>query len=178
MPSAPAIVAECEFPSLSVLDRRLVDAAYFRDSYRATLSRSNASVVEIFHAIFAHHPTWMKIVLIIRNRIASLCGLDAPTASEIMSPAFKNDCAVGDKIGVWPIFALTGSELVAGRDNKHLDFRLSVLRVTDGATASVVVSTVCVVHNAFGKVYLFFIVPFHKWGVRRLISRAAMAGRL
>ncbi|MEO7391849.1 MAG: DUF2867 domain-containing protein [Ramlibacter sp.] len=178
MPSATATVAECEFPSLSVLDRRLVDAAYFRDSYRGTLSRKNASVVEIFHAIFAHHPTWMKIALIIRNRIALYCGLDAPSASEIKSPNFKSSYAVGDRIGVWPIYALTGSEIVAGRDNKHLDFRLSVLRLADGTTASVVVSTVCVVHNTFGKVYLFFIVPFHKWGVRWLISRAAMAGRL
>jgi hypothetical protein len=85
---------------------------------------------------------------------------------------------VGDKIGVWPIFALTETELVAGRDNKHLDFRVSVLKETDGGTASVVVSTLCTVHNAFGKLYLFVIIPFHKWGVRRLMRRAIMAGRL
>ena len=178
MPTASAIVAECEFPSLSVLDRRLVDTAYFRDSYHATMSRKGASVIEVFHAIFAHHPTWIKIVLVIRNRIAALCGLEAPTTSEVMSPKFKSSYAVGEKIGPWPIFALTASELVAGRDNKHLDFRLSVLRLTEGSRASVVVSTICVVHNVFGKVYLFFVVPFHKWGVRRLISRAATAGRL
>jgi len=32
--------------------------------------------------------------------------------------------------------------------------------------------------NAFGRVYLFFIIPFHKWGVQRLIANAAAAGRL
>jgi hypothetical protein len=53
-----------------------------------------------------------------------------------------------------------------------------VLRVADGGTASVVVSTICTVHNAFGKVYLFSIIPFHKWGVRRLIANAIIAGRL
>jgi hypothetical protein len=90
----------------------------------------------------------------------------------------KRSYSVGDKIGVWPIFFLTETELVAGRDNKHLDFRLSVLRSTDGEIASVVVSTLCTVHNAFGKLYLFFVIPFHKWGVRRLISNAIIAGRL
>jgi hypothetical protein len=171
-------IVECDIPSLSVLDRRLIEAAYYRDSYRAPLSRTPASVIDIFFGIFAHHPMWMKILLIVRNRIASFCGLDAPTASEIIDFKIKSSYGVGDKIGVWPIFSLTETELVAGRDNKHLDFRLSVLRVTDGETASVIVSTVCVVHNTFGKIYLFFIVPFHKWGARRLISNAIIAGRL
>lgn len=178
MPTAPAIVVECEFPSRSMLDRGLVEAAYFRDAYKAGVSREGASVIEVFHAIFAHHPMGIKLVLVLRNRIASFCGQEAPTASEIMRPTFKSSYAVGDKIGPWPIYSLTASELVAGRDNKHLDFRLSVLRLTEASGASVVVSTVCVVHNAFGKAYLFFIIPFHKWGVRRLIARAAKLGRL
>lgn len=171
-------VVECDIPSASVLDRRLIAAAYFRDSYRAPLRRTHASVVDIFLAIFAHHPMWMKILLIVRNRIASFCGLDAPTASEILNLEIRSRYGVGDKIGVWPIFSLTETELVAGRDNKHLDFRLSVLRMTGSETPSVVVSTICTVHNAFGKLYLFFIVPFHKWGLRRLIANALVAGRL
>jgi hypothetical protein len=171
-------VEECDIPSASVLEPRLIEAAYFRDSYRAPLRGTRASIVDIFFGIFGHHPMWMKILLIVRNRIASFCGLDAPTASEIINLDMKRNYSIGDKIGVWPIFFLTETELVAGRDNKHLDFRLSVLRSTDGETASVVVSTLCTVHNAFGKLYLFFVIPFHKWGVRRLISNAITAGRL
>jgi hypothetical protein len=119
-----------------------------------------------------------KIALIARNGIVSCVGLDAPTASAILDPRFKSSYAIGDKIGVWPIFALTETELVAGRDNKHLDFRLSVLKVTDGEAASIVVSTICTVHNVFGKLYLFFIAPFHKWGLKRILSNAISAGRL
>jgi hypothetical protein len=170
-------IVECGVPSHSVLDRRVIDGAYFRDSYRVPLSRA-AGVVEIFLGIFAHHPLWMKIILIVRNRIASWCGLDAPTASEIINIEIKSSYTVGDSIGVWPIFALTDTELVAGHDDKHLDFRLSVLKETGDEGGSVVISTLCTVHNVFGKVYLFFIVPFHKWGIRRLISRAIAAGRL
>jgi len=82
------------------------------------------------------------------------------------------------QVSVWPIFSLSETELVAGRDNKHLDFRISVLKEASGEASSVVVSTVCTVHNAFGKIYLFFVVPIHKWGVRRLLIRAIAAGRL
>jgi hypothetical protein len=171
-------VVECDIPDSSVLDRSEISAAYFRDSYRAPLRRANASMVEIFFGIFGHHPGWMKLILIVRNRMVSLFGLEAPTASEILSVEVKSSYRVGEKIGVWPIFSLTERELVAGRNNKHLDFRLSVLKVADGEKESVVVSTICTVHNRFGKVYLFFIVPFHKWGVRLLLSRAIVAGRL
>jgi hypothetical protein len=34
------------------------------------------------------------------------------------------------------------------------------------------------VHNAFGKIYLFFIVPFHRNGVQSLMSNAVAAKRL
>ncbi|MBN8943206.1 MAG: DUF2867 domain-containing protein [Rhizobiales bacterium] len=171
-------VVECEIPALSALDRRQVEVAYFWDSYRAPLRHGDTSVTDIFLAVFAHHPIWMKVILMARNRVASLFGLDAPAASEILNPAVGRDYRVGDTIGVWPIFALSETELVAGRDNKHLDFRLSVLKSNDDTTASVTVSTICVVHNRAGKIYLFFIVPFHKWGVRWLISRAIRTGRL
>jgi Protein of unknown function (DUF2867) len=175
-PEAHTSVVECEIPSASGLDRCLIETAYFRDSYRATLSHPRASIVDIFFAIFGHHPIGLKLLLIVRNRLASLCGLEAPTAAEIMNIEVNGEYKVGDKIGVWPIFSLTENEIVAGRNNKHLDFRLSVLRQTEDQ--SVVVSTLCTVHNGAGKVYLFFIVPFHRWGVRRLLSRALAAGRL
>src|SRR5262249_8634942 len=75
-------------------------------------------------------------------------------------------------------FFLGSDELVAGRDNKHMDFRLSVMKVDDGAGPSVVVSTLCMVHNQFGQHYLSAIIPVHKFGVRRLMANALAAHRL
>jgi len=172
------IIVECDIPPSSMLDRRLIKAAYFQDSYRAPLSRTDAGIIDVFLAIFAHHPLWMKIALIVRNRMVFFFGLDAPPVSDVLSFKIERSYSVGDKIGVWPILSLTDTELIAGRDNKHLDFRLSVLKVTNGEAVSVVVSTICVVNNVFGKFYLFFVVPFHKWGVQRIIANAINAGRL
>ena len=44
-------------------------------------------------------------------------------------------------------------EIVAGRNNKHLDFRMSVLKTVDGEKMNVAISTICTVHNLFGKIY-------------------------
>jgi len=171
-------VIECEVPSSSVLGQDLIRSAYFHDSYRVPLARPGLSIVEIFFALFGHTPFWMKALLIARNAIARRFGLEAPTAAEILHPTMRAGYRVGDKIGPWPIYHIGEDEIVAGRNNRHLDFRLSVLRVKDGDAESVVVSTICSVHNLSGKIYLFFIAPFHRTGVKSLMSNAVAAKRL
>ncbi|MFB9267102.1 DUF2867 domain-containing protein [Bradyrhizobium erythrophlei] len=171
-------VVECDCPSDSALGREIVERAYFHDSYRAVLTRPDLGIVDVFFALFGHTPFWMKLLLIVRNAIAGLVGLETPTVGEIMNPAIRSEYRVGDKIGPWPVYFIAENEVVAGRNNKHLDFRLSVLKVRDNSGTSVIVTTVCSVHNLFGKIYLFFIVPFHRAGVRALISNAIAAKRL
>jgi hypothetical protein len=171
-------VVECDVPSSSMLSREMIERAYFRDSYRAPLNRRELGIVGIFLGIFAHYPPWMKLLLIVRNKVASLAGLDAPTTSEILHVEIRDRYVVGEKIGVWPIFSLSKDEVVVGRNNRHLDFRLSVLKVLDGDSTSVVVSTICTVHNLTGKIYLLFVVPFHKYGVRKLMANGLAARRL
>ena len=171
-------VVECDVPFDSMLCRELIERAYFHDSYRVPLSRRELGIVDIFFGIFGHHPLWMKLLLIVRNKVASLAGLDAPTTSEILHVEIKDRYVVGDKIGVWPIFSLGENEVIAGRNNKHMAFRLSVMKVPNGDRPRVVVSTICTVHNVTGKLYLFFVVPFHRYGVRKLMADALAARRL
>jgi hypothetical protein len=105
-------VVECDVPSGSMLSRETIERAYFRDSYRAPLSRRELGIVDVFFAIFAHRPLWMKLLLIARNKVASLAGLDAPTASGILHVEIKDSYVVGEKMGVWPIFLLSEDEVV------------------------------------------------------------------
>ncbi|MFZ6743010.1 DUF2867 domain-containing protein [Undibacterium sp. JH2W] len=156
----------------------LVRAAYYRDSYRAELGRKGLTVSDAFHAIFMYRPTWMKFIMLGRNYLVSLFGVAVPDKAEIMHPCMRSDYQVGEKIGAWPIFYLSSEELVAGRDNSHLDFRLSIVRVEEGQTVAIVVSTVCLTHNWFGRVYIQLIRPFHRWGVKYLIRQAMLTGRL
>src|SRR5258708_35267504 len=120
----------------------------------------------------------MNLMLTARNKAAALAGLEVPTTSEIMNMEKRDRYFVGEKIGPWPIFFLGSDELVAGRDNKHMDFRLSIMKVHDGIRPSVVVSTLCIVHNKFGQYYLRSIIPFHKFRLRRLMVSALAAQRL
>jgi hypothetical protein len=171
-------VIECDVPSTSALSRELIANADFHDCYRAPLARPELGIIEIFFALFGHTPLWMKLLLIARNAVARLAGLEVPTVGEIMKPTVRREYCVGEKIGPWPIFFIGDNEIIAGRNNKHMDFRLSVLKAIDGDAASVAVSTICTVHNFFGKIYLLLVVPFHRSGVRSLMSNAVIAKRL
>jgi hypothetical protein len=171
-------VVECGVPCQSALGKDLIERADFRDAYRAVLSRSNLGVIDIFFGVFAHPPGWMNLMLIARNKAAALTGLEVPATAEIVNMERRDHYSVGEKIGPWPIFFLGSDELIAGRDNRHLDFRVSVMKVYDGPRPSVVVSTLCMVHNRFGRYYLSSIIPFHKFGLRRLMANALAARRL
>ncbi|MES2938801.1 MAG: DUF2867 domain-containing protein [Pseudomonadota bacterium] len=165
-------------PAETALDQEFVEEAFFIDSYQISLTHGSATVVDIFFAVFGHHPAWLKAVLLVRHRVGAWFGLQAASTSEVMSPRRAASYRVGQHIGPWSIYFLGDRELVAGRDNKHLDFRLSVFKRGSGPSASAVVSTVCRTHNRFGRMYLRTIAPFHQWGVQRLLRRAGEAGRL
>jgi hypothetical protein len=115
-------VVESDVPPNSALGKELIEHADFCDAYRAPLSALDLSVVDIFFSIFAHRPGWMNMMLIARNKVAALAGLEVPTTLEITMMEKRDRYFVGEKIGPWPIFFLSPDELIAGRDNKHMDF--------------------------------------------------------
>jgi Protein of unknown function (DUF2867) len=171
-------IAACELPSETAVGERFSRHSYFQDSCSVLLRRSDQSVVEIFHAIFGHRPAWMKAVFIVRNKVVAPFGIDTAATDDIKMPAAKIHYQVGEAIGAWPIFALSDTELIAGRDNSHLDFRLSALKRREGDRSTVTISTLSDIHNRIGRAYLTCVIPFHKRGVQWLIARAASAGRL
>ncbi len=63
------------------------------------------------------------------------------------------------------IYSIGKEEIIAGEDNVHLDFRVSVLKEDDEVT----ISTLVHYNNLFGKVYMTIVMPFH-----RLVVKAMM----
>jgi uncharacterized protein DUF2867 len=115
-----------------------------------TAAPPEACVIEHFFAIFAHRPVWMNLLLIARTRLRASPALRRRPPRKSLNIERRDRYPVGQKICPWPIFFLGPDELIAGRDNKHMDFRLSIMKVRDGNGPSVVVSTQCMVHNRFG----------------------------
>jgi Protein of unknown function (DUF2867) len=143
-----------------------------------TLRRSDLKIHAIYLAILGHLPWWARALIVIRNRIVSVFGIHAEPTANVWKPPVKDHYAPGDKILRFNLYSLEDNEIVTGRDDKHLDFRVSGVRVTEDGARKVVVSTLIFAHNLFGKTYLLFVLPPHRFGMQRLLTQAVTKGRI
>jgi hypothetical protein len=170
-------VTQCDWPQTSLLERDKVVSADLRDSFQAPLEVRSRNMPQLFEAIFGHHPAFAKLLLLARNKLMHWLGYEVARSADIRAFQRRETYKVGDTIGPWPLFYIGEDELIAGRDNGHLDFRVSLLRIR-GPQPRIVVSTICNAHNAFGRVYLKIVGPFHRFGVPMLLRRAVASGRI
>jgi Protein of unknown function (DUF2867) len=102
-------------------------------------------------AVFRHPPGWVVAALGLREALVGAVGIDRGGPS-----AFAT-------------LARTSDEVLLGTDERHLDFRASVLR----EPRRVVVSTVVQLHNARGRAYFALVRRVHPVIVRAMLNRAA-----
>ena len=170
-------VTQRDMPPDCVFSRDLT-TIYYWDSFEACLSRPELNMTEIYLGIFSRLPEWAKWLLVARNKIVSVLGIKGPTSAQLNDTGLKETYVVGERIALFTLYSQDDNEIVAGGDDKHLEFKVSVLRVNEGGMSKVVLTTVVNPHNLFGKAYLFVVVPFHKFGVKTLMSRAVAARRV
>jgi hypothetical protein len=166
-----------DFPRGSRLYSRHAEA-YYCESYEVPLRRSELKIHEIYLAVLGHLPWWARALIVVRNFIVSFFGLRTQPAANVWKPEVKDRYVPGDRIVRFNLYTLDDNEIVAGGDDKHLDFRVSVMQVTENGVHKVVVSTLIFTHNLFGKIYLLFVLPLHRFGMRRLLAQAVARGRL
>ena len=106
-------------------------------------------------------PGWTRLLLRLRGVLTAPFGLsaDGPDAP--------------DKVGPFPVESETPDELVAGFDDRHLDFRVSVL----SGGGRVLLATWVHPHNVGGRLYLAAIMPFHILIARDALARIGRAGQ-
>ena len=168
----------CAFPLSSTLPSHLARVDYL-DSFSIRLIHADLRMHEVHLGILGYLPVWFKFLLYLRTRLVAPFGIGGPTMHDLMANTEARDrYAVGDRIGRWKIYALDDHEIITGADDKHLNFRVSVLRARDCDQQRIVMSTAVMIHNSFGRAYLAAITPFHRHGVAHLMTNAATAGRL
>ena len=124
--------------------------------------------------LFSNQPAWIGILTNIRDAIVSRFGLK--TASRLARlPSDVN----AKRISFFKVYSTSETEIVVGEDDKHLDFRVSLLCSTGTgpqAGHTLTASTVVQCHNLLGRSYLFAIAPFHRLVVKASLRRAAEIG--
>ena len=128
----------------------------------------------LWRFLIAQQPSWIGWLTSVRDAIVACIGLK--TAKHLATLSSE---ASADRIGIFKVYGKSETEIVLGEDDKHLDFRLSVLRTPDLSSTrggQLTVSTVVHCHNLLGRAYILAIAPFHRQVVKASLRRAAHVG--
>lgn len=77
---------------------------------------------------------------------------------------------IGDRVGIFSIVSMTDQEVILEDADKHLSAQISIY-VSPEQPYKIATSTVVHVNNWLGRVYLFFVVPVHKFIVPAMLAR-------
>lgn len=164
------MVRPCDIPPVSVLGDSL-RTAYFYDCYKVELAPDARSPMALYLDVVARTPRWIEFLMGVRNRVVARLGLkDLGALAEVSDRKPSHAYAVGDQAGIFKVLDMHAQEVILGESDKHLDVKLSVLKLDHPGGTAVYVSTVVHVHNALGRLYMFFVAPAH-----RIIAPATMA---
>jgi hypothetical protein len=143
----------------------------YADAYRVRLPAGAPTDLDtVARAALGVVPRWVALLMWLRDRIVGLIGLK--TAKRLAShDAAHAALQVGDALGIFRVFERSADELLLGEDDRHLDFRLSVLVRNDGSADWAIVSTVVRFNSWLGRAYFLPVRPFHM-----LIVPALMRG--
>jgi hypothetical protein len=147
------------------IDRNaLLPGAQFADAYRIEVDDRALTARQAAERMIAQQPRWAEALLSLRNILATPFGLKTSGASTT---------APREMVGIFPIVSQTPDRLVAGFNDKHLDFRIVVDVATSGTAQNVTATTLVLTHNWLGRTYLTVIMPFHRLIVRTLLRQVA-----
>jgi Protein of unknown function (DUF2867) len=145
----------------------LLAGAEFADAFSLEVDGRALDARHAAEKIFAHSPTWIDALLRLRNMLVTPLGLKTSGATETPPR---------EMIGIFPILSQTPDRLVAGFDDKHLNFRVVVDVATSGRGQDVTATTLVLTHNLLGRVYLAIILPFHRLIVPAMMRQIASSG--
>src|SRR3979411_2507268 len=130
---------------------RAYESTNLADAYSIELPSGASTNPELLaRFIFSHQAPWVSSLIAVRDAIVGRFGLK--TAKQLTSLGAESKTG---RVGIFKIYGTSPTEIVLGEDDKHLDFRLSVLcsKPSPGGKRHLTLSTVVHCHNRLGRLY-------------------------
>jgi len=149
---------------------------HYVDAYSAIIENSSQvkTIEDVGRAFFSSGPKWIEVLVNLRNKIVELFGLKTGKISKSGQQMIEEfNCEPGKRLGLFKVFSKSTNELILGEDDKHLDFKVSLLLEKNNSGENVlVISTVVIFHNWFGRLYFLPVKPFHRLIVPAMLKEA------
>jgi hypothetical protein len=142
----------------------LLDGAQFIDAYSVTVPGAALNARQAAEKMLQHQPRWIRSLMALRDLFVTPFGLKTADAAR---------GSATDRVGFFPVLGETPQQIVAGLNDRHLDFRVVVKVMESGAGQTITATTVVLTHNRLGRGYLAIILPFHRLVVRSMLRQVA-----
>lgn len=137
----------------------LLAGAQFADAFSVATSDAALDARQAAEKMLSPSPRWIRTLMALRDLVVM------PFRLKTAQTARK---ASTNRIGMFPVLSETPRRIVAGLNDRHLNFRLVVDVAGSGSSRHVTATTVVLTHNRLGRVYLAIIRPFHRLIVRAM----------
>ena|SRR5450432_3476217 len=123
------------------------------------------SATDVLLGFFSSTPKIVVTLMRVRNAAVSLFGLKAQRRPDRLDASMMKP---GSRIGLFEVGAITTQSAVIGADDSHLNFRvfLNIQQQVLSCTTRVTFN------NSLGRVYFFFVKPFHELIVPAMLRAA------
>ncbi len=141
--------------------------AQLLDSYAIDIpSAPSPNMRQLATLALGNPPVWFRTLLTIRDAAMRPLGVKS-------SRQLREGTPFAARVDFFPILQEKENEIVFGEDDRHLDFRISLLRIRAGGNTKVIATTAVHIHNRLGRAYINIIRPFHHLVVTRSMARLA-----
>jgi len=145
----------------------VLSGAQFADAFCIEIADRDIDARRAAERMMARQPWWAEALTSLRNFLVTPLGLKTSGAS----PGVPRDM-----IGIFPVVSEAPERLVAGFNDRHLDFRVVVDVTAPGGVRQVTATTLVKTHNWLGRTYLATILPFHRLIVPALLRQVPDPG--
>ena len=166
------ITSSIHIPDKSQLDRKDYD---YVDCFSAMVNDPNDRLnpMTVCRALVNSAPQFVETLMGLRNKIVKVVGLktgeDQPSTRAEALEQFTGK--PGEYLGLFKIYEHTDTEIILGEDDKHLDFRLSLLLTpSDSGSKKLSMTTVVTYNNWMGPTYFTVVKPFHKVTAKAMLK--------
>ncbi len=151
------------------------------DSYQLVVTDpgKKIDIIKTGRLFFMAAPGWVNRLFALRNRMVQLIGLKVPGTVKNRRALIESFTGKpGEQIGLFRVVDKSANELLLGEDDKHLDFRVSLLLEDMNASVTdryLTISTAVRFHNGLGRLYFIPVKPFHRLIVRSMLKEMGRA---
>lgn len=137
------------------------------DSYKIIISK-DITIDNITTEVFKPN-YWVDLLIRIRNSLVRLFGLKTGNKKDFTESI---NYPIGAKVGgYFTVIYRSENEIVMGENDKHLNFRVAVMKKKSEQDCSIYVTTIVKFNNIWGRIYFLPVKPFHQIIVKSLLRR-------